>query len=352
MIVVGGGLAGTTLTWALRRRGLSVLLLDRAEAITSSRVAAGLMTPITGKRLTKTWRHDELFPFAAEFYRGVEAETGRSFFHPRCTVRIFRKEKEHSAFAARRPEFGDLVREPMPSLNAGLFHRPPVGFEMPTAAQLDVPAYLDASREVFARDGQFAEADVAPNDIEVSAEGVALPRLGVRAKNLILCQGFAAARNPLTAELLFRAAKGEILTVRIDDFDEVRVLNDGHWLAPHTPGLWRFGATYSWHDLTNTTTAAGRTELEGALRALLNRPFEIVDQRAAVRPIIAGQKPVLGFLPGSAIGVFNGLGSKGALLAPFFAAEWADRLAGGDTLGTPLSFSSLQNSSRRRLADS
>ena len=332
MIVVGGGLAGTTLAWALRRRGLNFLLIDRAEAVTSSRVAAGLMTPITGKRLTKTWRHDDLFPFAADFYRRVEAETGRSFFHPRSIVRILRNEKERSTFADRRSEFGNLVREPDPPLNTDRFHTPPIGFEMPTAAQLDAPAYLDASRNVFERDGQFAVADVAPGDIDMSADGAALPQLGLRGKHLILCQGIAAARNPLTVDLPFRAAKGEILTVRINDFDERRILNDGHWLAPHSPGLWRFGATYSWHDLTNTTTVAGRIELEAALGALLNRPFEIVDQRAAVRPIIVGQKPVLGFLPGSPIGVFNGLGSKGSLLAPFFAAQWAERLAGSGTL--------------------
>ena len=337
MIVVGAGLAGTTLAWALRRRGLSMMVVDRAEAVTSSRVAAGLMTPITGKRLTKTWRHDELFPCATEFYRGVEAETGRSFYHPRSIVRLLRNDKERSIFAERRAEFGDLVREPEPPLNARWFHAPPLGFEMPTGAQLDVPGYLDASRSVFERDGQFVEAEIASDDIEVSADGVTLPRLGLRAKHLIFCQGFAAAANPLTAELPFRAAKGEILTVRIGDFDEGRVVNDGHWLAPYSPGLWRFGATYSWHDLTNTTTSEGRTELETGLRGLLNREFEIVAQQAAVRPILAGQKPVLGFLPGSPIGVFNGLGSKGSLLAPFFAAQWADRLAGTGSLDPDVS---------------
>ncbi len=201
---------------------------------------------------------------------------------------------------------------------------------MPTAAQLDVPAYLDASRGFFERHGQFVEADVSPDDLQVSSEEVALPRLGLRARYLVFCQGFAASWNPLTAGLPFRAAKGEILTVKIDAFDEGRVLNAGSWLAPHAPGLWRFGATYSWHDLTDTTTPEGRAELEAALRALLNRPFEVVGQQAAVRPIVAGQRPVLGFLPGSPVGVFNGLGSKGALMAPFFAGELAEALASGD----------------------
>ena len=324
MIVVGAGLAGTTLAWQLRRRGRSFALVDKAEAVTSSRVAAGLMTPITGKRLTKTWRYDDLFPTAAAFYRGVEAETGARFFHPRPIVRVLKNDRERATFGQKCGEFGDLVRAPAPPLNPDWF---PVsdGFEMPTAAQLDVPKYLDASRVSF--DEQFVEADVAPEDIAESADGVALPRLGLRADRLIFCQGFAASRNPLTSDLPFRAAKGEILTVRIGDFDERRTVNDGHWLTPAEPDLWRFGATYSWNDFSNTPTAEARIKLEIGLKAMVNRPFEVVDQQAAVRPILAGQKPWIGLLDGSRIGVFNGLGSKGSLMAPHFAGELADRLA-------------------------
>ena len=327
MIVVGGGLAGTTLAWQLRRRGLSFALVDKAEAVTSSRVAAGLMTPITGKRLTKTWRYDDLFPTAVAFYRGVESETGASFFHPRPIVRILKNDRECANYSKRRAEFGDLVREPDPPLDPAWF---PVsdGFEMPTGAQLDVPKYLDASRAIFGK--QCVEADIWPEDVEdvaVSADGVALSRLGLRADYLIFCQGFAASRNPLTGHLPFRAAKGEILTVRIDEFDERRTVNNGHWLTPAGPGLWRFGATYSWGNLSNTPTDEARVELTAALKEMVNRPFEIVDQRAAVRPILAGQKPWIGLLDGSRVGVFNGLGSKGSLMAPHFAGELADKLA-------------------------
>lgn len=297
--------------------------MDKAETVTSSRVAAGLMTPITGKRLTKTWRYDDLVPTAVAFYRAVESETGASFFHPRALVRILRSDRERSSFQRKRAEFGDLVREPAPPLNPAWFPVPD-GFEMPTAAQLDVPKYLDASRAFFGE--HCFEADVAPDDITVSADGVTLPRLGLRADYLIFCQGFAASQNPLTGDLPFRAAKGEILTVRIDGFDERRTVNHGHWLTPAGHGLWRFGATYSWSDFSNTPTAEARIELETGLKTMVNRPFEVVDQQAAVRPILAGQKPWIGLLNDSRIGFFNGLGSKGSLMAPHFAGELADGL--------------------------
>jgi glycine/D-amino acid oxidase-like deaminating enzyme len=41
------------------------------------------------------------------------------------------------------------------------------------------------------------------------------------------------------------------------------------------------------------------------------------------------RKPVIGLLPDNAqIGIFNGLGSKGVLLGPWFARQFADYLIG------------------------
>ena len=73
-VIVGQGLAGTTLAWQLLRRGRSVLVIDREGGVTSSRIAAGLITPVTGKRLAKSWRWEELYPAAVAFYRSLEAE--------------------------------------------------------------------------------------------------------------------------------------------------------------------------------------------------------------------------------------------------------------------------------------
>ena len=58
-IIVGQGLAGTTLAWCLLEAGLSVLVTDREEEVTSSKIAAGLITPITGQRLALSWQVDK-----------------------------------------------------------------------------------------------------------------------------------------------------------------------------------------------------------------------------------------------------------------------------------------------------
>ncbi|VTU00348.1 fad dependent oxidoreductase : Uncharacterized protein OS=Planctomyces maris DSM 8797 GN=PM8797T_23936 PE=4 SV=1: DAO [Gemmataceae bacterium] len=326
-IVVGQGIAGTTLAWCLRRRGLRVLVVDRNRRDGASHVAAGLVTPVTGKRLAKSWRWGELFPAARDFYRSVERDTGTSLFHERPSLRLFASEAERSEYLRRREMLGELVRD---ATNIpGCFAAPFGGLEMPHAARLDVPAYLDASREQFRAAGGFLAADLDPTrDVELRADGVRLPRLGVEARGLVFCRGFSVS-DPWFGRVRFNAAKGEILTVRIPGLREERVVHRGVWLAPVGRELYRCGATYAWDDLNNTPTAAGRAEIVSRLRELLRVPFEVLDHSAAVRPVVDAGYPVLGRHPDRPqLAYFNGLGSKGSLLAPFFAEQLAAHLCG------------------------
>ena len=327
-VVVGQGLAGTALAWQLRGAGRRVLVVERGDAATASRVSAGLVTPITGRRLVKTWRLDDDYPAAVAFYRKVEAQTGAAFFDTRNMVRLFADEPERAAFELR-PERA-LVSAPDPPVNDGWFAAPHGGFEMASAARLDVPRYLDASRAWFAHDGGSTLADIDPaRDLETTDDGVRLPRLGVFARCVVFCQGFAARDNPWCAAVRFAPAKGEVLTVRVPGVVEARVVHRGVWLAPAGGDLYRAGSTYDRADLTPAPTAAGREQIVARLRLLLRVPFEIVGNAAAVRPIVEGGRPVFGTHPGRPrIGYFNGLGSKGVLHAPADAARFAARLAG------------------------
>ncbi|WP_439626097.1 NAD(P)/FAD-dependent oxidoreductase [Gemmata sp.] len=326
-IIVGQGLAGTALAWRLRRRGLRVLVVDRDARDGASHVAAGLVTPVTGKRLAKSWRWSELIPAARDFYRSVERDTGTALFHERPALRLFASEAERAEYHRRRERLGELVRDATSAPDC--FDAPFGGVEMPHAARLDVPAYLDASREQFRNGDGFLAADLDPtHEVEVRADGMRLPRFGVEARGLVFCRGFAAS-DPWFGRVRFNAAKGEILTLRIPDLKEERVVHRGVWLAPAGGDLFRCGATYAWADLTNTPTPAGRAEIESRLRAFLRVPFEVLDHSAAVRPVIDAGYPVLGRHPEHPqLAYFNGLGSKGSLLAPFFAEQLAACLIG------------------------
>lgn len=299
--IVGAGLAGTALAWALVRRGRTVRLIDREPPTTASRVAAGLLTPITGKKPAVSWRWAELRPTAERFYRAVEAATGERFFHDRPVLRLFTSDAERELF--RNPAFAGLVQV---TEEGGL---------MPSAAQLDTVAYLDASRGWFRQRGMYERGEW-----DGGVDGVT-----------VLCQGSRCDPHPYFP-LWFRLAKGEVLTVRIPARTEQRVVNRrGWWLAPtDTSGVYRFGATYSWGDYHPVPTPDGLAALEVRLNELNPGEYTVTDHVAGIRPILPGQKPVLGMHPTIPnLGVINGLGSKGALTAPFFAEQFAAHLCDG-----------------------
>jgi glycine/D-amino acid oxidase-like deaminating enzyme len=313
--IVGQGLAGTALAWHLLRRGRTVLTLDGERGSSASRVAAGLITPVTGKRLARSWRWDELFPAAAAFYRSVEAETGESLFHQRPSLRIFASEAERDEFRRREGTIlRGLVRPG--AVNAEWFATQSGGFEMPDAARLDVPRFLDASRDYFRARGAYRTADVtSPESLD--------------AETVVLCRGYAPEPDPWFGAIRFNAAKGEILTVRVPGLAEERVVHRGIWLVPGGSGLFHVGATHTWEPLDATPTAEGRAEIEVKLRDFLKLPYEVVGHRAAVRPVIGAGSPVLGRHPANPrLAYFNGLGAKGSLLAPFFANLLAAHLCG------------------------
>jgi glycine oxidase len=319
-------LAGTTLAWHLAEAGQRVLLLDPHEPVTTSRIAAGLMTPITGRRLVASWRCDEFLPAARAFYRRIEQRTGARFFHDRTAIRLFAHDDERSRWAQLSAEPSvtrHLVSpQPVPLLDPELADTSGGGFEM-TSAQLDVAAYLDASRAHL--DCRQATLDWR-RDVTLTPDGATV--LEHRARRVISCEGFAATRNPYFSQVRMRAAKGDILTVRFDAPLPPKTIHRGIWIAPTPePGVHKVGATYEWDTLDQVPSAAGRAEIETKLRAFMRVPYTVLAHAAAVRPIIRQSKPLMGLHPAhAALGYFNGLGSKGSLHAPWFAAVFAGHL--------------------------
>jgi glycine/D-amino acid oxidase-like deaminating enzyme len=56
-------------------------------------------------------------------------------------------------------------------------------------------------------------------------------------------------------------------------------------------------------------------------------PFAIVDHLAALRPATLERRPFIGLHPlHPAVGIFNGMGTKGCSLAPYFARQLVNLL--------------------------
>ncbi len=312
--IVGGGLAGCAMAWALRARDRKVLVVDRGQRVTSSKVAAGIINPVTGPNLTKAWRFEELWPAALSFYRSIQEQTGRQIFHQMPLVRLLDSGQQANKWSRRLQTPGYAECLAACPLDPGKNLRAEYGaLTFDHAGYLDIREFITLTRDLLGdnwRNGELLEAE---------ADGITL-----------FCEGIAGAANPLFEWLPFKPAKGEILTLHIPGLEQDRIVNRGGvWLLPVGGEKFRCGATYHWGATDCEPTPEGREEIETRLGRLLQLSHEVVDHEAAVRPVVRESRLLCGMHPAHGrIGFFNGLGSKGVLSAPFFAENFAEHLCG------------------------
>ncbi|MEM9186168.1 MAG: FAD-binding oxidoreductase [Planctomycetota bacterium] len=340
VLIVGQGLAGSALAWVLAERGASFVVVDRGGTDdwgrpSASRVAAGLITPITGKRLAMTPGWPRLWAAAEALYLAAEAKTGRRFLRRRRALRLLPSEMEQERLGMRLddPRYaGHLGRVDPTSLPAQVTP-PGAACWLNAAARLNTAEYLAATRAWLAATGRYLRAEVNPDaDVEVSSMGVRAGKIEVFARCVALCQGYCKTPPRRSAPLRLAPAKGEVLTIDAPELALETVTHGGVWVAPESgvdTGKYRVGATHSWDPLDSRPTRAGLCELTDLFKRLSPVPFRVDAQEAGVRPATSDRRPVAEVSPSEPrVAWINGLGAKGALWAPAYAAALAERLAG------------------------
>jgi len=65
----------------------------------------------------------------------------------------------------------------------------------------------------------------------------------------------------------------------------------------------------------------------------LDHPFDVVDHWAGIRPASSDRRPLIGVHPKhKSVMIFNGMGSKGVMLAPYFARQLIKFMEEGEKL--------------------
>lgn len=339
-IIIGQGLAGTAIAWNLANRGRDFILIDEGGSGSSSQIAAGLVTPITGARHVESWAWEKAFPLASQFYANCEQVTQSRFWKIEPAIRLFVSEEERERFENRyRSEMlGGYSNSLIGSTD--LFEteiekskwRSAVqanygGFVMPQAARLLTADYLKASRDYFESMNSICTASInTSNDIAFESDIVTLKSVDIQCKQIVVCEGYSALQNPMFQPIELVPAQGDILTVRIPDFNLDRVLHAGCWIAPvmiddiSDECLYHVGSTYRWAPLNGIPNQESLSILSDKLKSFIKLPFEVIDHRAAIRPAGFDHKPLLGNHPNYPnLWILNGLGAKGVLLAPWCA---------------------------------
>ena len=319
--IIGQGLAGSVLAYFLLKEGQNVQIFDSPDIPSSSKVAAGIYNPVTGKRLVKTWLADKIFPFLEDFYPQLEQELNAKFFHPMPLFHPFPEVATQKFFKSDHvyDDFSDFCNVSFETINhQEIVNSSLGGITMKHAGWVDLKVMLNAFREYFLERKVLFESKVSSQ---------------INEDTTIFCEGFNGKFNPNFSYLPFNPVKGEILDIEIQNIDFQEIINQGVFVIPLEKNKFRLGATYKWDVLDFIPTEEGKNLLIEKYQKLMKPQMRILSHQAGVRPATKDRRPFLGMHPEiENIGIFNGLGSKGVSLAPFFAKQFVEFLVNGKEL--------------------
>jgi glycine oxidase len=142
--------------------------------------------------------------------------------------------------------------------------------------------------------------------------------------------------NPWFNWLPLTPAKGETLILECPTLDLPRAIyHHRKWLLPYGDHIFRLGATFDNDDASPEPTEAGARELLDAARSFIAPQHSLIVKQhyAGLRPSTKDVRPFIGDHPTEAgLHIFNGLGSKGASLAPELIRQFLAHLLEGDAL--------------------
>ncbi len=325
-IIVGQGLAGSILAYKLWQHGHRVTIIAHSKIPKASDVAAGLYNPLVFKRLTKSWMVDQCLPAMHKTYKEIEALLNEQFIISRDMIKPL-SEQEEGLWKERilQENFSDFIHQvdflkPL----TGIHHFYAYG-KVTKTGNVKLKCMLDALHNWFYEKNMLIDAPFHYDELKLSETGVNYQN--IQADTIIFCEGYRVIENPYFSQVKLSPTKGELLEVYCEDLAEDFILNKKLFVLPVGNHHFKVGATYDWKNLNEASTEEAKKDLLKRFEELVNLPYQVVKQDAGIRPTVIDRRPILGKHPTHPqLAIFNGLGTKGIMLAPYFAEEMVKAL--------------------------
>jgi len=331
-LIVGLGLAGISFCEQLERNNRTYKVFNDSSQ-TSSLVAGGLYNPVILKRFTLAWNADSQLETAMYFYKQLETKLDVKLD---CKIPIYRKfasiEEQNLWFeAADRPKLNkflsvSIIKNRNESINA------PFGLgQVLYTGRIDTKSLVDAYIDFLIKSGNLISESFDHDKLNIHKEHIEYK--SIKARKVVFATGFGLKSNPYFNYLPLTGNKGELLTIRAPKLKENNIIKSAVFIIPLGNDLYRIGATYVRTDKSNIPTEGAKKELLGKLHTLLNCDYDIVDHVAGIRPTVADRRPLVGLHPEHRnLGVLNGFGSRGVLIAPTVSNQLYNHLEKGELL--------------------
>ena len=261
-----------------------------------------------------------------------EKELNTSFFESLTFLRLFGSIEEQNNWFGKQavPPFNKVLFDFKEDLSKyGVKNSFGLG-RVNWSYRLHVEVFLEAVKNRLISKGDLIEGKFNYELLSVSGSEVSYN--GQKAKGIIFCEGHQYIHNPYFNYIPEKLTKGEILKIKVDEFSPYAI-SKNCFILPLKSEEYILGATYDWSKKDYEPTEEAKNELLDKFKNISDKPVEVVEQRVGVRPTTIDRKPILGSHPVNMnLYIFNGLGSKGVQLVPYYASRMVEYLMNARTI--------------------
>lgn len=323
VLIVGGGLSGICLAHHFLDAQHTVKMINGFPN-ESSKIAAGMVNPMTFRKMVKSWRADELFPFLNAFYPQLERKVNEKFFYSLPIRRVFSTPEEKELWKKRQKEgeYADFVSRKEIKAPDYIIEKEGSGRVL-GASFIAAKKFVDTNINYLKNHVDFVEE---PFDFEnYKAEQKSYKKEAYDC--VLFAEGYRLLFNPLFNYLPLRHTKGEVLTVQSNELEKNEIINRKCFVLPIEKNFFKLGATFAWNTTDSATTDEAKETLLQQYSAISTAAITVTHQEGGIRPTVADRRPLIGEHPEHKGNfVFNGMGTKGYMLAPFFSKQLFDHI--------------------------
>ncbi|MCG9880762.1 MAG: FAD-binding oxidoreductase [Bacteroidia bacterium] len=320
-LIIGAGIAGLCLAQQLEKLGKSFLIIDQETEHKSSKVAAGMFNPISGKRMTVNWRVQELLESLHESFNEFETLLGKNYLVSANIIQSFGNIKESNDFTLQleKSNFSRFIGSNQIEIQG--LNQEFGSFEVLGSGWVKTKEWIEDYQHYLSEKGVLIRRKADWQ--EIKPQGIEWRWRDHDFEKVVSCEGYQYQENPHFHWLPFKLCKGEVLQIKCVGLNQQYILKKGVYLVHQYDDVYKVGATYEWDFENEKPTQAGKENLIDKLEKLLTLPYEIIKQESGIRPTTRDRAAILGEHPLlKNLYCFNGLGTKGMLQAPFLAKHF------------------------------
>lgn len=321
------------LSFQASQRNKSFIVVDNNHKHSASYISSGVINPVTGRRIVKSWMIDELMQKAIQDYKNLEEILHVPIIRFSSITRLLKDVEEENIWASKALEKSTSFLSS--DLNSDSYLKEYKNFrsagKIEPALVIDIEKLLTEWKSFLIKNDIYINSKIQVEELKIQDDTIVYKDMQFR--HVIFADGHAGISKNYFDFLKYENAKGEVLYIESDEYGLNEMVKSSINVIPLEKKEYWVGSNYEWDTTDDNPSEAGRIHILNKLNKSAKFQYTVKDHKAAIRACTKDRKPYIGIHPHyPQMVLFNGLGTKGMSLAPYFASHLMDHILSGTPL--------------------